>query len=968
MSAPPSPRSHNHALQRKRDRPPALDIQQNKASSDTDVFIQRATAVQPSVHVELAPPEEERPSDLDYPQSRAGSATSSLDPYYFGIRSPSDSPVPPLPTSGAFTSRTPDRSPLQEPYTPAKDPSSIDRRGLVGVGELTTPRWTRTEQAGEWRPASVDESDSYQIVAPENEVDEQDMPDSPWTIEAVDGETSEREDLVELKPVHRPLRERPSMTEESGGEEILYPRKSSAAAPRLPDLPSADAFSSTFSISSAPVDAVAATSLPPSAFSPPQRKARKRSSDEFEMDQTGLLVTKRIGPTDRSKDEKPITRKHRSVTATVSPSSPRDSRGKERRRESSGLTTMSSGMKLKPHSRHASLSSSSSNIGENKRATTGADYSHLPPSPSSSSIQHFLRGASAAPNTPPSSASKELPHPSPSVAHSLLRGTQEGWSGMGDEATAEALRKLDGLSGKSARARASIGSFGRPHSQSRPGTPASRTGTSTQWEGVASSSDGGVKRRGSSRRESANSVKEKEPRPVIGLGLGLMSPNLDLESIGSALTSSDDQPVTYTSVAAEKTPKKSGTTSTRSSFTPKRGSTSSATNTSTPTTSSRDSVSMSAATSMTSMSSIRHSVSKTRRNSAGSDVSSIHSSDAHSLKDRVASIASNGDGNEEGIVPPVPPLPKDLSTYRTPPATAVGLSFPHVQEDKPRSSHDSDRSTTLKVPPSSSNKQSSTRRQIPKTPSKKWSFSNALNLKLPGSPSTKSSGFPLRKSVSKEQTLSPSAVPAKSPWSPRHPDAMGSAASLASLSSVGSVRTPAVASTTNTPLVSKTPDRSAVSSRAGTDSSASTNHTYAGLSAPQTYAGPLSPSSSVRRNQSKRLTPSSIPFFRRSSSQSMQVPSNSVSTSSPTLSTDSAVTTQPRTKQTSPIPDYATQSTVIPGSAHKKSSVLSLGSLLKSSSRKSLHGDSSKEVARELQKSLQRIRLQLPVNLQTNLV
>ncbi|KAJ3711575.1 hypothetical protein C8R42DRAFT_728594 [Lentinula raphanica] len=150
--------------------------------------------------------------------------------------------------------------------------------------------------------------------------------------------------------------------------------------------------------------------------------------------------------------------------------------------------------------------------------------------------------------------------------------------------------------------------------------------------------------------------------------------------------------------------------------------------------------------------------------------------------------------------------------------------------------------------------------------------------------------------------------------------------------------------------MSKTPDRSAVSSRAGTDSSASTSHTYGGLSAPQTYAGPLSPSSSVRRNQSKRLTPSSIPFFRRSSSQSMQVPANNVSASSPTFSTDSVVTTQPRTKQISPQPDYATQSTMVPGSAHKKSSVLSLGSLLKSSSRKSLHGDSSKEVARELQK------------------
>lgn len=774
------------------------------------------------------------------------------------------------------------------------------------------------------------------------------------------------------------------MTEESGGEEVLYPRKPSTAVPRLPDLPPADTFSSAFSISSAPVDAVVVNSPPPSAFSQPQqRKARKRSSDEFEMDQTGLLVIRRVSSTDRSKEEKPVSRKHRSVTATVSPPSSRDGRGKERRRESSGLTTSSSSMKLKPHSRHASLSSSSSNMGDNKRATTGADYSHLPPSPSTSSIQHFLRNTGAGPNTPPLSASKELGHPSPSVAHSLLRGTQEGWSGMGDEATAEALRKLDGLSGKTARARASIGSFGRPHSQSRPGTPASRTGTGTQWEGVGSSSDGGVKRRGSSHRESANSVKEKESRSVVGLGLGIMGPNLDVEPIGSANPSSDEQPLKYApSITVEKTPKKSGTASARSSFTPKRGSTSSATNTSTPTTSSRDSVTMSAATSMTSVSSVRHSVSKTRRNSAGSDVSSIHSSDANSLKDRVASIASNGDGNEDDIVPPVPPLPKDLSTYRTPPATAVSLSFPHIQEDKPRNSHDSDRGAALKVASlndaGGSSKQSSNRRQsqpiaasepplaVPKTPSKKWSFSNALNLKLTGSPSSKSSGFPvssqavafnsqqsqshpsqLRKSTSKEQALSPSVVPAKSPWSPRHPDAMGSAASLTSLSSVGSVRTPAVASTANTPSLSKTPDRSAVSSRAGTNSSASTSHTYAGLSAPQTYAGPLSPSSSIHRNQSKRLTPSSIPFFRRSSSHSIQVPSNTISATSPI---DSAVTTQLRTKQTSPMPDYVTQSTLVPGSAHKKSSVLSLGSLLKSSSRKSLHGDSSKEVARELQK------------------
>jgi hypothetical protein len=73
---------------------------------------------------------------------------------------------------------------------------------------------------------------------------------------------------------------------------------------------------------------------------------------------------------------------------------------------------------------------------------------------------------------------------------SLLRGTQEGWSGLDDDAHADALRKLDGLSMKTARARASVGSFGRPSSMSRPGTPvgtASRSGV--RWEGV--SSDGG---------------------------------------------------------------------------------------------------------------------------------------------------------------------------------------------------------------------------------------------------------------------------------------------------------------------------------------------------------------------------------------------------------------------------------------------------------------------------------------------
>ncbi|KAJ7074410.1 hypothetical protein C8F01DRAFT_1100425 [Mycena amicta] len=829
-----------------RQRPPALDID---------------LAPQPNVFV-------------THNEARSESATSgsSLDPYYFGI---SDSPIPPLPT--AHLSTTPEQLHSSDPVTPARsDPALIDRRGLVGVGELSTPRWTRSH---------------HDTVTPildslgEDADEPPDAPDSPWTIEAVE---SDKEELVP-----RTIRERPSMTEESGGEEILYPRK-----PNIADLPP-------------PPTTTEPSSPPPSAFAQPKR-ARKRTSDEFELDQTGSLVSKRTPKA--SKEEKPSARKHRSLNV-ASP----NTKSKDRRRESGGLAHSNS-LKIVPgsHSRHASTSSSSSNHADNTRRVHTTDFSHLPPSPSSSSILGFLKHPNA-PQTPPLVARESIQsHPSPNVAHSLLRGTQEGWSGLDDEATTEALRKLDGLTGKTARARASVASFTRP-SNSRPGTPAK---TTAQWEGIGAMDSG--------RRASGSSTKER----IEGA--------LDTSDLVGSAISSDEQPLSP-SIVAEKTPKK-GTGSARSSFTPKRGSTSSTTYASTPTTSSRDSASMSVTTTATSVSaaSSRHSIGKARRNSAGSDASSIHSSDATSIKDRVASLATNNDPPEDGVVPPVPPLPKNLSTYRSP----TGVTFPSVpppDEDKVRRSHESDRVVALDVPsfgtpPPPSTSSDARRRSQPssgyssqtstapepsaaviKTPSKKWSFSNALNLRLSGSPLTASSspksprsvtfGQQLRKSTSKDKALSPAAVVVGNPW--EQPAAMSSAASLASMSSVGSVRSPGL-------HPSKTPDRGPVTSRTGTDSTRP---------------------SSVRRHQSKRLTPSSIPFFRRSSSQSMQIPPSAPVPSSPTQST-SYSTVSARSKGDS---DHNPTSTSTPG---KKSSVLSL---LKSSSRRSLHAD-SKDAAKELQK------------------
>ncbi|CAA7267975.1 unnamed protein product [Cyclocybe aegerita] len=1001
MSTPPSPRiAHTAQIsvsQRKRDRPTALEIpdEDKQASSDGEVGYetyplsedQRGEQQQFDLNIPAA----EDVSESEQNVSRSASATSSLDPYYFGIQSESESPIPPLPPTSTYLSTTPDHQSPNEPVTPARNPAMIDRRGLVGVGELATPRWGREERGGEHDiSASEVDADGYDVVVPEDvEEEEEDQPDSPWTIEAVDGEASEKEELANLQPPTRTLRNRPSIADESGGEEILYPRNlNGIGAERAgPSKVRAEHGSSTKEpIAARPVEPTVHENLPlspPSSFNQSTRRARKRTSDEFEMDQTGSLVSKYSGSSssakERAKDDKSSARKHRSLN--MGPSS-RDNKVKERRRESTGLTINSS-LKSPPsskssdrHVRQISASSTSSNHPDtsHSRRVHTTDFSHLPPSPSSSSIQQFLRNTATAVSQPSSlhrSSKDNLQiHSSPNVAHSLLRGTQEGWSSLDDEATAEALRKLDGLSGKGARARASVGSFGRPSSASRPGTPAGKSGS--QWEGLSASDSGKSK---PSNAGSNTSIKEHSRGGTAVTN----SDVVDIADTSIVATSSDDQLVNPSIL--EKTPKKPNA-GVRLSFTPKRGSTSSTTYTSTP--SSRDSASMSAATSVTSMSgaSGRQSSNKGRRNSASSDISSVHSSDA-ALKDRVASIAVNGDVADEGDVPPVPPLPKDLSTYRSPPSTSSGLTFPPMppdDKDRPMTSDGQlNRTISLEVPsytnsvvsppPSarresllfSSNSGNESAPVILKTPSKKWSFSSALNLKLSGSPSSsgQKTSFPLsprsitfgqqlRKSSSKDQPMSSSS--SKMPWSPNQPEAMASAGSLTSLSSVGSVR-----GTAQTVGTAKTPDRGLVSSRPGTGSSASTNHTTSAL-APQ--PGPLSPSSSVRRNQSKRLTPSSIPFFRRSSSQSMQLPpqNGAASSSSPTF--PGMLSTQPRQKQNkSPAHDYNSLSTSTPGTTHKKPSVLSLGlpSLLKSSSRRSLHAD-SKEAIREAQRAKEAVR------------
>lgn len=748
-----------------------------------------------------------------------------------------------------------------------------------------------------------------------------------------------RRQFLDVQPPPRALRSKRSIADESGGEEILYPRQHASPPVATPHTPEHDTAAVVQASSSAEAPAPAAAA-PPSAFAAPGQRPKKRTSDEFEMDyNTGTVSSKHQEQPSAKEKDKTAARRHRSIgpgIPSISSAAPRE-KARDARRDTLSVSVR--------HARQVSASSSSgeSHSAHHARRLQNSDYSHLPPSPGSSSIQQFLRHASTG-STATAGASKD--HSTSHVAHSLLRGTQEGWSDMDDQATVEALRKLDGVSGKTARARSSIGAHSRVNSSSRSGTPAKTAG---QWEG-------GVENRRASRIGSSHGSISGRDKAKVGLGLSMADTSVEVETNGHA---GEEQ---HGSPAPEKA-KKHASMSQRASFTPKRGSASSTNYTGTPTTSSRDSASLSAATSATSVSAAsgrQSSTTKARRNSAGSDISSNLSGDATSVRDRAAALAAPADIVEESTVPPVPPLPKDLSTLK--PHQHAGVAFPasdsetgirHASELEPAASlevpmfstpskHQSMKATT----PTSSGSQ--------KTPSRWRSFS-----KLVSSPSQSSMKEPkssagialspralsftqqLRKSTSRDHPPSTPRKQSTDEWMNINVDAMGSASSLVSMSSVGSVHPVSPPASAPPPITtSKTPDR-LVPSRSETASSSSTNLTASMPPVPQQM--PLSPSSSIRRGPStKRLTPSSIPFFRRSSSQSMQMPppGAAMPSTSPTYSSSNSHLRPP--SATSPIKD-----TPLTSPTTKKSSVFGLPSLLKgSSSRRSLHSDKEKSDSR----------------------
>ena len=784
---------------------------------------------------------------------------------------------------------------------------------------------------------------------------------------------------------YRPVRHRSSVAEESGGEEILYkppvPRERSTH--RVSETSSVDTQASnagssdTVTGSPVPVDysvsvSVSGTGLaPPSAFHTAP-KAKKRTSEEFERDQFGALVSKVTGASlsssqsdrDREKDDR-ISRKHRSL-GVGAPVTHKDKPRDRRRTDSTGMSISSGIGSTKPPRVHHSHQSSTSSQ-DARRVFT--DFSHLPPSPSSTNIlPQFLRSPSeSVPAAPIASAESKPPmpthHSSPSVAHSLLRGTQEGWSGLDDTSTAEALRKLDGLHGRTLRARASVGSGGMAsagsRANSRPGTPGTK-GASSGWEGRDVVINGREKEKDSKPRESAvqPAMSESELSQASPIPNGeVISDSGDYVGPGGedyAITS--PVPLHAPGKHLSKDPHTSG--SARSSYGLKRGSTSSTSaTTGTPTTiaSSRDSVTLSTTTSATSTSALshRHSGGKLRRGSVGSDISSVHSSDFTNQKDRVAALASGevAEDSDTVRIPPVPPLPK---AYQSPQTNSFSIPPPSSRGGTPSGpstpSEDQDRTLVIPsidmTPVTPPKPQPSPGRGL----TKKWSFSTALNLKMPSSsPSSKdhSAKSPLSPRSSRSARInqshesrpsdswsiidSPGPSAASAPQNRLYPSS--SSSSLHPIHSHPGSPTPVSISHNRSPERSEraAPSRSETSSSASTQTTSQAVHTL-----------PSPPLKSLP--STKRLTPSNIPFFRRSSSSSIQV---SAATESPPLppiphhAPSASISTNASKSASNNSLDLVPSPSPIQPSAHatRKSSVLSL--LKGSSSRKSIISDRS---------------------------
>ncbi|ORY31673.1 hypothetical protein BCR39DRAFT_88836 [Naematelia encephala] len=786
------------------------------------------------------------------------STRPSIDSYYTRVSSYGSTSLSPPPLAGSLSPSTP-------------DPAQLDRRTLVGVGELTTPRWNSRTHAHLRTPSMPqDLGVSPPMPPPPDSLHVGSAPSRAWTrgenghglgVGVMEGVTEEspvkgrRHYSASLESPPRPS-VRQSSRETHGSN--TAPTASQGTFSGLLDLGSLGDFDFDSTMEAALAASLSIADNPAPSLPP----APKKASPQRQSAPPATNPTPRTEPSATSSNSprgavNPTT--YENPASNVSPGSARSriyARRAERERQASVaaqaqeplIPTRALSHQSPPNSADSSVSAPRSARDARKtppssregtlakpRQSPGSahhdilkhftpkDFSHLPPSPSSASINQFLRGSGSINNfgsldsrSPPASqnniqnyfpsttsvptaASKSsLQRSESGRMKSMASGSKIGWEGREVNRDAEeALRKLDGLGstpGKKGSGPKGKQSTSSSSITSRPGTPS----------GKKTSIPPG-------RRASQSSVKT------------LDHPLKENDSpLNTWVDLSEDVPaVPQPGRGRVAGPKTSTAPAETTNAVEKRESSSSTSFVGTP--NSRDSHSLpTTSTTPSSASGVRPDRSG-RRASASSDVSQPV---------ELSSPATEAEKVGELHVPPVPPLPKGYMSMRQGLSNAAAgpIAFVPLHDPSPELHEVSSPSApSINLPSSQS--------PAPAKPpmSKKWSFSSALSLKLhhkdspspgasPGLPETNDDG-------------------SHTPW------------------------TEILRQDLSTPSIVESSETISGPSEyydAASDHSTTPNNNNNNLAAPAVGA------SGKSSTAHKRLTPSSIPFFRRASSSSIQ--------------------------------------------------------------------------------------------------
>ncbi|WVW86336.1 hypothetical protein I302_108380 [Kwoniella bestiolae CBS 10118] len=582
----------------------------------------------------------------------------------------------------------PPSSPLATASPEQPDPSNIDRKALIGVGELATPRWGASTQHQHLRTPSMPFNLGSTPPPPQPTVD-------TW-MQGQEGVGLGFDDNGKARPHSMSQTQTPprlpskSPARDRSKESATAPPSTKKEDPMF-SLNTLSDFSFDTSMEAALAASLSMPESKPSATAVPEPvhamvpESPVRSVYQMPIPDSPLSPNSaraRIYARRQERERAAAIAAANATTSSGYPSQPPTSADSQTFGNRANLPQPPTSADSQTFAHRTSRDSRKTPPNQTRHSShdilkqfAPKDFSHLPPSPSSASINQILKGSGSVNNfgsssTPPSSASGTTSYfGQKSIQRSDSQRLRSATSNPKMDAhTAEAMRKLDGISTTPGKSKPKV----KTPVASRPGTPPSS------------------KHKKMPSRLSNGSLKDSE------------SPLNNWIDIGEELPA---VPIPRAKPA-------------------KRESSSSASFIGTPT--SRDSHSLPTTSTTPSLSDVPPT--KARRASGGSDVSTPS-----------ITVGESSDQDRDISVPPVPPLPKSYISMRQgmnnvasfvpmreEPSTSPLLSPPAQQQ--PPTYSPPEVTTSPVLPPPKMNK--------------KWSFSSALNLKASSSPAVSNEDLP----------------------------------------------------------------------------------------------------------------------------------------------------------------------------------------------------------------------------------